>query len=310
MITGIKKLSDIGKQAVQWDRRTISDVAFVCSEDTPMFQAAMNGSLLRVELESNHSLLLDGCTRRWGIAGTPFDTYELHDLRAKDFPGDQYKLLIFVNCANISDKAAEGVRRWQKDGRTFCWTYAPGVVNEEKLCPRLSEELIGMRLGWRNQRQNIHVTVEDNGHPLTRGGAALSFGTEGSVGPVFFADDRQATVFGHLRDGGESAFTLRDHGSWKSIYLSMLNFQPELFRNLVSFAGGHVWCESNDVLYANHSMVCLHSSCKGDKNIALPAPAIVTDLWTGETTSAPVTSIRAPALPRFRTKIWRTQYVK
>ena len=306
IVETLKRVSDIGKQAIAWDRRSCSEVAFVCSEDTPLFQAAMNGSLLRFELECNHGLLIDLCNRRWGLAGLPFDIYELNDLRHKNFPGEQYKLLIFVNCAVITPEAAAGVRRWQRDGRVFCWTYAAGVLDERGLDPRKNEQLLGLRLGWRMQRQNIHVCVQDAGQTLTRGGAALNFGTEGSVGPVFFADDPQATVLGRLRDGGEAAFAVREQAGWKSVYLAMLNFGPDLFRNLARFAGAHVWCESNDVLYANRSLLCLHTASAGRKKVVLPAPALVSDLWTGEKTAGPVAEIECE-LPRFRTKIWKME---
>jgi len=113
LVTAMKELSDIGKQAVDWDRRTACDVAFIVSEDTPMFQAAANGELMRFELEDKHGLLIDGCNRKWGVAGIPFDIYELHDLARPDFPGDNYKLFVFVNCAMISAAAAAGIQRWQ-----------------------------------------------------------------------------------------------------------------------------------------------------------------------------------------------------
>jgi hypothetical protein len=163
-----------------------------------------------------------------------------------------------------------------------------------------------MRLGWRMQRQNIHVCIQPARHLLARGGRALSFGTEGSLGPVFFADDAQARVFGRLRDGGEAAFALREHEGWKSLYLAMLNFGPELLRNLARFAGAHVWCASNDVLYANRSLLCLHTASAGRKRIVLPAPALVTDLWTGGKTSNPVRQLELD-LERFRTKMWQLE---
>jgi len=307
MIDGLKRLSDIGRASLDWDRRSISEVAFVCSEETPLHQAALNGELLRFELEANHGLLLDLCTRRWGLAGVPFDTYELHDLAHPEFPGDQYKLLVFVNCAVVSDAAAAGIRRWQADGRTLLWTYAADMYHDRVLDPARGEALVGMRLGWRNERRNIHVQVQDDGHPLTQGGAALDFGTEGSVGPVCFADDPAATVLGTLRDGGEPAIAVREHDGWRSVYLAMLNFGPGLFRNLARYAGAHVWCDTDDVVYANRSIVCLHSAGRGVKTVMLPQPARVTDLWTGERTAEPVASIDLD-VPAFRTRAWRTEY--
>ena len=309
IVSAMRKLSDLGRRAVGWDRASISEVAFVVSEDTPMYQAAMNGELLRFELECSHSLLIDGCSRAWGLAGMPYDTYELHDLAHAAFPGEQYRLIVFVNCACIPPGAAEGVRRWQRDGRVMCWTYAAGVTGPEGLDPARSADLIGIRLGWLNRRRNIRVLVDDAGHALTAGaaGGGLDFGTEGSVGPVFFAADPAATTLGRLRDGGEPAFAVRDHAGWRSVYLAMLNFGPRMLRNLAAFAGAHVWCESDDVLYANRSLLCLHSASGGGKLIRLPAGAVVTDLWSGETTAEPVGEIRL-TMPPYRTRAWRTQY--
>ena len=238
----------------------------------------------------------------------PFDVYELNDLAYKDFPGDQYKLLIFVNCAVVTPKAAAGIKRWQNAGRTMCWTYAPAVYHGRDIDPAQGEAITGLRVGWRNQRQNIHVQVDEAGHLLSKGGAALNFGTEGSAGPVFFADDPQAKVLGHLRDGGEAAFAVREHQEWCSVYLSMLNFGPQLFRNLARFAGAHVWCDADDVVYANRSLVCLHTATTQPRQIRLPAPAVVTDLWTGERSPKPVKSIEVD-LPHYRTRAWRTEYV-
>jgi hypothetical protein len=303
IVQSLKTLADVGSRAIDWNRSSVAEVAFVCSEDTPMYQAAMNGELLRFELESAHSLLLDLCARKWGLAGVPFDTYELHDLAHKDFPGFQYKLLIFVNCAVVTPQAAEGIRRWQGGERTLCWTYAPAVYHDRQINPAAGEEIVGTRIAWRNRRENVWVTFNDAHHPLTAGGPTLSFGTEGSVGPVFFADDPQATVLGRLRGGNEPAFTVRDHGDWRSVYLAMLNFNADLLRNLARFAGAHAWIDSDDVIYANRSMLCLHTSSAGSKVIKLNRPSMVTDLWSGERSSTPLQHIQLKS-PAYRTYAW------
>ncbi|MGI6496675.1 MAG: hypothetical protein ACOX5G_11450 [Kiritimatiellia bacterium] len=309
MVEGLAKLAAIGRDAIHRDRSSIAQVAFVCSEDTPLRQASMSGELLRFELESCHPLLLDVAGRKWGLAGVPFDTYELHDLAHPGFPGGQYRLLVFVNCACIPPDAAAGVKRWQNGGRTLLWTYAADVYARPSLGDLApgEEELVGMRLGWRNRRQNIHVDVARGTGPFAAFTPAHSFGTEGSIGPVFFADDPEAATLGTLRDGGEPAFALRDHGSWRSLYLAMHCFDAALLREIARFAGAHVWCERDEVVYANRSMLCLHTATNGPRTLALPAPAVVTDLWTGESSGRPVSSIDSSD-PRYRTRIWRTDY--
>ena len=310
LVEAISRLSRIGRDALTWDRSSISEVAFVCSEDTPMRQANMNGTCLRFEMEPAHPLLLDLATRGFGSAGIPFDIYELNDLAHPDFPGDQYKLIVFLNCAYVNDKAAAGIRRWQNGKRTLLWTFAPAVMNDEKLDPALGDALRGIKLGWRNKRRNIHLQFDKRSrHPLAKGGAALDFGTEGSIGPIFFADDPDATNLATLRDGGESACAVREHGAWNSAYLAMLNFGPALMRNFTRFAGAHVWCETDDVVYANQSMVCLHTASAGEKTVKLPAPAFVTDLWTGQRTTKPTDRIHVKA-DAYRTWAWRVEYVR
>ena len=58
IVSTLKKLSDIGKASRELGPHLASrEVAFVCSEETPMYQAAMNGETVRFELETYHSLL-------------------------------------------------------------------------------------------------------------------------------------------------------------------------------------------------------------------------------------------------------------
>jgi len=87
----------------------------------------------------------------------------------------------------------------------------------------------------------------------------------------------------------------------------MLNLGPAMVRNLPSFAGGHVWCDIDDIVYANRSMLCLHTASAGEKTLRLPAPAVVTGLWTDEKTLGPVEAI-AVETPPYPTRIWRTEY--
>jgi len=299
----LRKLAEIGTRALELDRRSASQVALVWSDLTPLFQAAMSDDLLRYELACHQPLLLDAAARAWRRAGVPYDICELADLARPDFPGDQYRLLVFVNCARVPGEAAEGIRRWQRDGRVLCWTYAAAVLDDERLDPALGADLRGIRVGWKRERRQIRVLIHDSGYALTQGGDALNFGTESSVGPVFFADDAEACVFGRLRDGGEPAFALRHHAGWRSIFLALPNFGPQLLRNLAAFAGAHVWCESGDALHASRSLVCLHATSDGDKLIRLPQPAVVTDLSTGQRSSEPTDAIRL-AMPAGATRLW------
>jgi hypothetical protein len=56
----------------------------------------------------------------------------------------------------------------------------------------------------------------------------------------------------------------------------------DLWRGLARFAGAHVYCETNDILLADSSVVALHSVQSGEKRIALPGECRVTDLVAGK----------------------------
>ena len=68
-----------------------------------------------------------------------------------------------------------------------------------------------------------------------------------------------------------------------------------------------MWCTSDDVVYANRSLLCVHTASGGSKAVELPAPALLTDLWSGEQTPTPTRRLEF-ASPPYRTRAWRTQY--
>ena len=77
--------------------------------------------------------------------------------------------------------------------------------------------------------------------------------------------------------------------------------------HIARHAGVNIWTETDDVVYANRSMVCLHTASPGEKRIHLPRPATITDLWTGERSPKPTQTIEV-TMPHYRTRAWRTEY--
>ena len=78
-----------------------------------------------------------------------------------------------------------------------------------------------------------------------------------------------------------------------------------LFRsNLARFSGTHVYCDSNDVILADSSVVALHSLEPGPKRLLLPEPSTVWDVVTGKPVARRAREIRftldAPGTRVFR----------
>ncbi|MDP7235684.1 MAG: hypothetical protein QGI34_02990 [Candidatus Latescibacteria bacterium] len=58
-----------------------------------------------------------------------------------------------------------------------------------------------------------------------------------------------------------------------------------LWRGISRYAGAHVYCDDNEVVLADNSLVAMHSMKSGTKRLALPGNHKVTDLITGESFS-------------------------
>ncbi|MFC1574399.1 hypothetical protein ACFL30_04370, partial [Candidatus Latescibacterota bacterium] len=54
---------------------------------------------------------------------------------------------------------------------------------------------------------------------------------------------------------------------------------------LARYAGAHIWCEANEILLADKSVVAMHSLKSGSKTILLPGKRRVRDLVSGKTLS-------------------------
>ncbi len=67
-------------------------------------------------------------------------------------------------------------------------------------------------------------------------------------------------------------------GNWAALFMAAVQLPASLWRNIARFAGAHVYCESNDIVLANSSMVALHSLKGGPKRLVLPAPSNVRDV--------------------------------
>jgi hypothetical protein len=60
-----------------------------------------------------------------------------------------------------------------------------------------------------------------------------------------------------------------------------LPLSPEVLRECARYAGCHVWCEENDVIYASDTLAAIHSVKAGPRTLSLPRACNVRDAVTG-----------------------------
>ena len=60
------------------------------------------------------------------------------------------------------------------------------------------------------------------------------------------------------------------------------HISANIVRELARLASVHIYCDSDDVLYANNSYITFHAATTGKKKITLPAPATLKEVYTGK----------------------------
>jgi len=72
-----------------------------------------------------------------------------------------------------------------------------------------------------------------------------------------------------------------DGSKWTSVFTSTPGLPAGFWRNAARLAGAHVWCESDEIILADSSLVAIHSATGGPRKLQLPRACDVEDVITG-----------------------------
>jgi hypothetical protein len=129
----------------------------------------------------------------------------------------------------------------------------------------------------------LMCAVDRFDHPVTEGlKSDFHYGSDNHTGPIFFADDPNATVLGHLifnKGRWRPGLVVKEMDGHKAIWSGAPNIPADLLRNIARWAGVHIFSESNDVQYFNRDFIMLHTMQGGRKHIWLPKQADVFDVF-------------------------------
>lgn len=65
--------------------------------------------------------------------------------------------------------------------------------------------------------------------------------------------------------------SVKRQSGYTSIYCASKYLSADVIREIARFAGCHIFCESDDVLYVNSNYITFHAASSGEKTITLPA---------------------------------------
>lgn len=242
-------------------------------------------------------------------AGASVGFYLLSDLLKPEFP-ESPRLFIFLNAFHLPVAIRTALQnRWQDNGRTFAWLFAPGACESGNIAEL--GETIGIQLRLQPWGSRTGTVVTEGRFPLTENAKGERFGEEKRVNPSFTVVDPKAQILGEYTTSGSPSLAYRKHPRWQSVFVGERDLPLPLVRGLYRLADVPVVTTDDDTLQiAGDGFVAVHSAQSGGMTLYSPtrAEAAVYDAVTGELLAGVGFGARAETVARAtRLLIWAPQ---
>jgi hypothetical protein len=300
----LRDLKKIDEQNLEADERSNADIAVILDESS--FTYCGDGEPLW------NALLSAQAQYELAFVGAPWDQFLLTEMANPKLP--DYKLYIFLNAFHVTPQERAALHaRLKRNGATALWVYAPGYIGD-KLSVENMQALTGIHLVEDDTAGELHVDITSYDSPYTQGlPKGLAYGTDVNVAhiirwydhqvylkdprdpglqrnlpgfritPRFWSDDPQATVLGRLAGLDRPGLVFKRMPGWTSIYSSAPILPAALLRNIARAAGGHVYSDANDLVYADRSFLGIYAPAGGTRMVSLPHKSKVVDLLENRT---------------------------
>jgi len=278
----VTDLNFIYGNSKNYDRRSNSEVLIVSDEVSCSYVTyKWDNPVLKTSLRTPQIALTQ--------MGTPNDQILLDDIALLPNP-DQYKLIIFLNCYNMTDAQRAMVDSLKGNNRVLVFCYAAGYFNGGTYSEANMESLLGgmdMVVDSAESFISPRMAVARN-HPL---GQAIwakgitAFGPNESICKRIYANVSTSDLIAYdplaILNG---AMAIRDNGTWQAIYAVSADMPASVYREIARYAGVHIYDETNETFYANRSYVCIHPNhdegTQQSRTINFPAAVNIYDAQT------------------------------
>ena len=270
----IGRQMQVMEEALHWEHRDVPGIAVVLDDAAPL-ETNGNGAYTN---EAIFWQLRDGLAR----CGVPVRTYLLSDLDHSDLP--DHRVFYFPNLFKVDDARLDLLqRRVFGRGRTVVWGPGSGISDGRTLSADHAARLTGFTFEMLRGNLQRRTLLHDFDHPLTAGlTGGQTLGGPLAFGPALFPTDGRPLGRAWTRQGrnlpGLAVKSMGDgDAAWHSVFTTTVPMPAAFWRGATRLAGGHVYCESDDVLMADNSCVALHCVSNGEKRLRLPAARDVFD---------------------------------
>jgi hypothetical protein len=218
--------------------------------------------------------------------------------------------------------------RLRRRGAVLVWMFAPGLFNPDKK-PELSaahiKSLLGFALASQTGAQfKMNMKLTDAGAQYfsgfapqrifgsferpewvldkATGGIKQQFPREIEL-PQRFQGVEGGEVLARFEDGGQPSIVKRQTASATDIWIGSVMAPADLLRNIARRAGCHLFCDGDEIIYADRSFLAIHTREKGGRTFDLRRKADVIEVFSGDVLGRGVTRFK-DTIDAYRTRLY------
>jgi len=252
----------------------------------------------------------DGLVHQAQYLGAPAEVLQAEGVTAR------HRLVIVANAFYLSPGERTRLhRRLCRDDRTVVWLYASGALGSDAPAAGVSATT-GLRTAELPEAMEPVIRFGDSAWlPEALRGAVYRYQPTAvwmeahdplpapeRLQPAFAVEDDGAEPLAWWPDGRVAVAAKR--ARWGLSVFSALPALPgAFFRHLLVQAGGHVYCQHEDVWLANRSVLAVHTRDGGPRRVALPERADVVEAHTGQVIARNALGFEV-VLPERSTTLW------
>jgi len=248
--------------------------------------------------------------------GAPVDHYLLSDILAPD--AKPYKLYLMINCFSLNDRQRQLIdERLRRRGAVLVWMFAPGLFNPDRKIERAAEnarELLGFTLNSETgKRRKLLMKLTEMGAQYFTGFSAQRvFGSferpewvfDKDTGklkqqipaprdlPELFHGGDGGEVLARFEEGGQPSIVKRQTANATDIWIGSLMAPADLLRSIAKRAGCHLFCDADEIIYADKSFLAIHTREPGERTFLLRRKADVVEIISGDVPGRGVTEFK------------------
>jgi hypothetical protein len=134
----------------------------------------------------------------------------------------------------------------------------------------------------------------------------------------FFAQDtanaQDTWILARFLDGGRPSLVMRRTPESTDLWIGSVMAPADLLRAVARRAGCHLFCDADEIIYANRSFLAIHTAAAGTREFHLRRPADVIEVFSGDVLARDASRFSDP-IPPYRTRLyflgpaaqWQTQ---